>query len=155
MGQDADRFDRYRRQLQAGAIDMAGIAREEHLRYMADALHPFSRWITPVPFRRRFDTRFFVALVPDRQMPIHDRSETTASTWIAPADALQRYESGEFPLVFATEQHLRRMETFRSIEEMIAACETANLEPVTPKVIELDGEQGFLLPGDEAYDVTP
>jgi hypothetical protein len=47
------------------------------------------------------------------------------------------------------------MATFPSIDEMIAACETANLEPVTPKVIERDGVQGFLLPGDEGYEREP
>ncbi len=155
MREDADRFDRYRRQLQAGGTSMLEIAHEEKLRYLADALHPFSRWITPVPFRRRFDTRFFVALAPERQMPVHDRTETTASTWISPDDALQRYEEGEFPLVFATEQHLRRMQAFSSIDEMIAACEIADLEPVTPKVIERDGQQGFLLPGDDGYEAAP
>jgi 8-oxo-dGTP pyrophosphatase MutT (NUDIX family) len=155
LGDDADRFDRYRRQLQAGSTSMVELARTEGLRYLADALHAFSRWITPTPFPRRFDTRFFVAVAPERQMPIHDRAETTASTWITPEDALDQFEAGEFPLVFATEQHLRRMETFHSIDEMIAACETANLEPVTPRVIDRDGEQGFLLPGDEGYDPAP
>lgn len=152
LGEDADRFDRYRRQLQAGSTGMIEIARAERLRYLADALHAFSRWVTPTPFPRRFDTRFFVAVAPERQMPIHDRAETTASTWITPEDALDGYETGRFPLVFATEQHLRRMETFHSIDEMIAACATSDLQPVTPKVIERDGEQEFLLPGDEGYD---
>lgn len=155
LGEDADRFDRYRRQLQAGTTSMIAIARKERLQYLADAMHAFSRWITPTPFPRRFDTRFFVAVAPERQMPIHDRAETTASTWITPEDALDRYEAGDFPLVFATEQHLRRMETFHSIDEMIAACETADLEPVTPKVTEKGGEQGFLLPGDEGYEALP
>jgi 8-oxo-dGTP pyrophosphatase MutT (NUDIX family) len=155
MGTDGERFDRYRRQLQAGALSMIDMAREEQLRYLGDALHPFSRWITPTPFPRRFDTRFYVALAPDRQMPIHDRAETTASVWIAPDEAVERYEDGDFPLVFATEQHLRRMAHYRSIEEMVAATETADLSPVTPKVVDREGEQSFLLPGDEGYDGAP
>jgi 8-oxo-dGTP pyrophosphatase MutT (NUDIX family) len=155
MGEQADRFDRYRRMLQAGAVTMVEMAREEGLRYIGDALHPFSRWITPTPFSRRFDTRFFVALAPPRQMPIHDRAETTASVWIDPEEALAQYEEGTFPLVFATEQHLERMSEFRSIDEMIAATQTADLTPVMPKVIERDGEQGFLLPGDEGYETGP
>lgn len=155
MGQEADRFDRYRRELQAGAVTMVEIAREAGLRYMGDALHPFSRWITPTPFSRRYDTRFFVALAPARQMPIHDRAETTASVWIDPEEALAQYDEGTFPLVFATEQHLQRMAEFRSIEEMIAATETADLAPVMPMVVERDGEQDFLLPGDEGYESVP
>jgi 8-oxo-dGTP pyrophosphatase MutT (NUDIX family) len=152
VGDQAEAFDRYRRQLQAGAITLGDIARSEDLRLLGDSLHPFSRWITPEPFPRRFDTRFFVAEMPDRQLPIHDREETTASAWVSPGDALRRYRTGEFPLVFATEAHLRRMAEFRSIEEMMAATETADLEPVTPRVIQVSGEQHFLLPGDEGYE---
>lgn len=155
LGDQADRFDRYRAQLQSGAVSMQEIAREEHLRFLGDALHPFSRWITPTPFRRRYDTRFFVAVAPRRQMPIHDRAETTASVWIAPEDALEDYEDAKFPLVFATEQHLRRLAEFASIDEMIAACETADLNPVMPKLVETDGEQSFLLPGDGGYEDAP
>lgn len=154
LGADAETFDRYRRQMAAGAISLPEIARAEGLRYLGDALHPFSRWITPRPFPRRFDTRFYVAVMPPRQMPIHDRAETTASVWISPEDAIAEYEEGAFPLVFATEQHLRRMAGFASIEEMIAATEMADLEPVTPQPIERNGEQAFLLPGDDGYDAA-
>ena len=152
MAERGAEFDRLRRQMHAGGTTMAEIAETKGLRYLGDALHPFSRWITPLPFPRRFDTWFYVAVMPPRQMPIHDRAETTESTWISPEEALHRYEDGTFPLVFATEQHLRRMAQYASIEEMIASTEGADLRPVIPKPIERDGEQAFLLPGDPGYD---
>lgn len=154
MGPDADRFDRYRRQLQAGTLTMVELACEEGLRYLAGALHQLSRWVTPLSFPRRFDTRFFVARAPRDQTPIHDRGETTASTWVVPEDAIEEFEAGAFPLVFATEAHLRRMSAFHSIDEMIAVCQSADLEPVMPKPVDRGGTQVFLLPGDEGYDTT-
>jgi 8-oxo-dGTP pyrophosphatase MutT (NUDIX family) len=150
-GAEGERFARYRAQLQAGAMDMLDLAREEDLTYRADLLHPFSRWITPEGFPRRYDTRFYVAYLPDGQEPVHDAIETTHGAWIAPAEALQRYRDGKFPLVYATEKHLERMAGYRSVEEMIAATGAADLFPVMPKLIERDGEEAFLLPGEPGY----
>ena len=45
------------------------------LRLTASALRPWSRWVTPIVggvMRKRFDTRFFLARVPDGQEPRHD-----------------------------------------------------------------------------------
>ena len=90
----------------------------------------------------------------DAQVAIHDRAETTASVWIDPEEALDRFSEGTFPLVFATEQHLLRLAAFHSIDEMVASTETADLNPVTPRVAESDGKQSFLLPEDPGYDST-
>jgi 8-oxo-dGTP pyrophosphatase MutT (NUDIX family) len=150
-GANAGTFAEYRRKLQSGEMSMLDLARAEGLRYPADRLHPFSRWITPVISPRRYDTRFFVAYLPRGQEPLHDALETTDSAWIAPKNALRRYREGNFPLVFATEKHLERMSRFRSIEEMIASTEMADLQPVVPKAIKRGDQMVFLLPGDEGY----
>jgi 8-oxo-dGTP pyrophosphatase MutT (NUDIX family) len=147
----AERFDKYRLQIQAGAVTMLDMARTEKLRFMGDALHPLSRWVTPESFPRRFDTRFFVARMPERQLPIHDRAETTESTWIAPDEALDRYDEGSFPLVYATEMHLRRMEDYETVDDLIASIDSTDLSPVMPKPITRDGVEEFLLPGDPGY----
>lgn len=148
---DARRYAEFRSRLHAGDLTLLDLARHESLRYALDRLHPFSRWVTPEAFPRRFDTRFFVAFLPHGQEALHDTVETTESVWIAPREALRRFEQGEFPLVFATEKHLERLASFHSIEEMIASTQTADLQPVMPKAVEQNGRQAFLLPGDEGY----
>lgn len=148
----AERFEAYRNQLHAGAISLLDLARHEDLCYAADRLHPFSRWITPLTSPRRYDSRFFVAEMPHGQEPLHDARETTASRWIAPAEALARYRRGEFPLVFATEKHLERLATYPSIEQMLAETAAADLTPVLPRPGRSGGETAFLLPGDEGYE---
>jgi 8-oxo-dGTP pyrophosphatase MutT (NUDIX family) len=150
-GDEGERFAAYRSLLQSGALDMLTLAQREELTYRADLLHPFSRWITPEPLPRRYDTRFYVAYLPDGQVPVHDAIETTHGAWIAPEDALQRFRAGDFPLVFPTRKNLERMARYHSIEEMVAATAAADLTPVTPKIVERNGEQDFLLPGDPGY----
>jgi hypothetical protein len=151
-GDEADCFAGYRREMHANRLTILELVERERLRLAADRLHPFSRWITPPPSPRRYDTWFFVAYLPEHQTPLHDERETTAGHWIAPAEALRLYAEGSFPLVFATERHLERMARYPSIEGMIAAVSPTDLEPVMPRMAQRDGEMVFLIPGDEGYE---
>jgi len=153
-GEQGTRFVEHRRRLQRGEMSMLDLAREEDLCFAADRLHAFSRWITPEILPRRYDTRFFVAYLPEAQEPLHDAIETTEGLWISPKEALKRYASGEFPLVFATVKHLERMSAYRSVEELTASVSTVDLEPVMPRIVESGSETLFLLPGDPGYSST-
>jgi len=68
------------------------------LELAVSGLAPWSRWITPkMPsvMRKRFDTRFFVASVPQGLEPVHDDHEATHSEWVRPRQALERYRDKE------------------------------------------------------------
>jgi 8-oxo-dGTP pyrophosphatase MutT (NUDIX family) len=150
-GVAVERFARWRSDLQAGRVTMASFALETGIRFTPDLLVPFSRWITPVTMPRRYDTRFFLACMPEGQEPLHDALETTDSVWISPAEALRRYHEGDFPLVFATIKHLERLAPSDSIDALIAAIAPGDLAPITPQILHRDGETHFLLPGDSGY----
>ena len=150
-GADGSLFEDYRRSVQDGEMSIVDVARVEGLTIETHRLLPFSRWITPPISHRRFDTHFFLALAPEGQEPLHDARETTAGLWIGPRDALNRYHAGDFPLVFATEKHLERLAAFPTVEPLLASTAKADLTPVMPRPIEVDGEMQFLLPGDEGY----
>src|ERR1700689_4646408 len=62
----------------------------------------FSRWITPAEVQIRFDTHFFLALLPDGQEPQIDGEECVDLGWFTPAGALQAHRDGEILLVFPT-----------------------------------------------------
>lgn len=72
------------------------------LRGQASALMPWSRWITPrnppvgTP---RFDTRFFLALLPAGQQAAHDNHEAVETLWLPPREALARYWRREIELI--------------------------------------------------------
>ena len=58
------------------------------LRLLTGLVQYVAHWITPIGEPKRFDTRFFLALAPPAQEPLHDDSETIASLWVTPRDAL-------------------------------------------------------------------
>lgn len=149
--EDEERFEGYRKEMREGLVTLGQLAEREGLLLAVDRLHPFSRWITPDVLPRRYDTRFYVAFMPQHQKPLHDAVETTDSVWISPKVALARFREGSFPLVFATEKHLESMARFPSIEGMIAATGASDLQPVMPKIVKRGEETHFLLPGDEGY----
>jgi glyoxylase-like metal-dependent hydrolase (beta-lactamase superfamily II)/8-oxo-dGTP pyrophosphatase MutT (NUDIX family) len=96
------RFAVLRRRLNAGELTFAALCGERGLRLACDSLVYLSHWITPKGLHRRFDTRFFIAVAPPAQTPLHDGSETVEHAWVVPARALERNKRGEFSLMHAT-----------------------------------------------------
>ncbi len=56
-----------RKPLHRGEVEFAAICRDFGLRLAADRLSYIAHWVTPVGRAKRFDTRFFVAALPDGQ----------------------------------------------------------------------------------------
>ena len=59
---------------------------------------PLSRWVTPEPYPRRFDARFFAAALPDGATPTFEGGEVAAHAWLRPTDALAAMAAGELTL---------------------------------------------------------
>lgn len=116
-----------------------------------DALVRFSRWITPEEVKIRFDTHFFLALLPAGQEPAVDGEECVDMRWCTPAQALAASRAGEIDLVFPTIKHLEQLERFATVDELLQYARGREVLPVQPRVV-LEGEVArILLPGDEGY----
>ena len=100
------------------------------LELVPEELIYFSHWITPESSPRRFDTRFF--MIEDRpgQTASHCGVETVDSGWIAPADALRRFEAGEITLVSVTVDHLRVLKNFRTTADLLAFARSKPIRSV-------------------------
>ena len=59
----------------------------------------FDHWVTPEIYSMRFDTRFYVALLPSKQTPLTRSEEVTHSLWVKPMDALARINRHDFPIL--------------------------------------------------------
>ena len=62
-----------------------------------EALHYFAHWITPSAERRRYSAKFFIALLPEGQVPSPDNKETVDEVWITPSDAIKRSKELNLP----------------------------------------------------------
>jgi len=117
------------------------------------ALTPWVRWVTPEISPKRCDARFFRARAPEGQVPRVDGREATEGLWIAPAEAMQRWEDGSMQLAPATAKSIEMLLAFASVEAALAAA-GARPPPVAMPVVWNDKENGrayISLPGDPRH----
>jgi 8-oxo-dGTP pyrophosphatase MutT (NUDIX family) len=117
----------------------------------ADALVPFSRWITPAQVKVRFDTWFFLTPTPEQE-PRVDGAECVDWRWSTPDDALAAGRRGEILLVFPTIKHLEQLSRFASADALLDHARGQEVRPVEPKVILAGEDSRIVLPGDPGYE---
>jgi 8-oxo-dGTP pyrophosphatase MutT (NUDIX family) len=114
-------------------------------------LVPFSRWITPAQVKTRFDTWFYLAVLPPDAQARPDGSEVVEARWYEPSAALEARHRGELFLVFPTIKHLEQLSGFASTDELLAHARGREIHPVQPRVF-LQGETArIVLPGEPGY----
>jgi 8-oxo-dGTP pyrophosphatase MutT (NUDIX family) len=117
-----------------------------------DALVPFSRWITPALVKVRFDTWFFLAMMPAGAEPSIDGEEIVDVRWYAPREALAAFTAGEILLVFPTIKHLEQISAFGSAHALIEHAAEREVLPVEPRVLITGETARVVLPGEPGYD---
>lgn len=83
-----DDWEDERAALEAGRQSLSQLLLRRGLLLRADLLAPLAHWITPEIELKRFDTRFFVAALPERQICRDAGTEADRRLWIRPQDAL-------------------------------------------------------------------
>ena len=116
----------------------------------SDLLGAWAHWITPAFEPRRYDTRFFVALLPQGQLPRDVSGEADRVCWMRPAGAVAAADAGELAMLPPTYAALVELAGFARAEDVLAAAADRPIAPVLPQV-EVDGDAAVLrLPGDLA-----
>jgi 8-oxo-dGTP pyrophosphatase MutT (NUDIX family) len=118
--------------LQAAQMTISDILKQGMWEPAYEWLMPFSHWITPRTVARRFDTRFFVARMPTGQSALHDTIETTEGLWLTPARALEP----DYHTVYATAQHLERLQRFSTVQELLDFARSKTIRMVSPELAE-------------------
>jgi 8-oxo-dGTP pyrophosphatase MutT (NUDIX family) len=140
---------------QAALLDrsasMAEVLARNGLVLRADLLRPWAHWVTPEIEPKRFDTRFFVAALPEGQEPVHFRGESDASEWVTPRHAVERHASGELGMLPPTVFTLAELSAYDSVSAVLDAATARDVKRVLPRIV-VDGEDVLLLlPGDPGY----
>jgi 8-oxo-dGTP pyrophosphatase MutT (NUDIX family) len=122
-----------RRDVEAGQLDFAELLRSVGVAIDADAFHPWARWITPAgEVARRYDTRFFLAALPEGLDARHVTPEASAAAWVGVRAALEAGERGTRGLMPPTAATLAALAGLGSVREAIAAAGQRDLAPVSP-----------------------
>jgi 8-oxo-dGTP pyrophosphatase MutT (NUDIX family) len=113
----------------------------------------FSNWITPEVFPIRFDTRFFLSEVASDTTASVDGEELIDLAWVRPSDALEREQSGAWPVAFPTRETLKMIGgslTARALVDRIRSIEI--VPPIEPRLFVSDSEARILMPNDDGFD---
>lgn len=147
----ARRFRDYRQRLNRATLSLSSLAEQEDLIFPLERIAYFAHWITPLHEPRRYDTRFFIALAPENQRPLHDDEETIDSTWIRPKDAISANQAGNFLLAPPTLHTLMQLARFDSARAALAWA----IDHRPPTILPFMHKEGrdilLLLPGDPRY----
>jgi 8-oxo-dGTP pyrophosphatase MutT (NUDIX family) len=124
--------------LAAHELGFAELLARRGLVLRSDLLAPWARWITPEFEERRYDTWFFLAVLPPGQRARDVSGEADRTVWLRPADALAGHERGELAMLPPTRATLRALLPYGSAAEALAAAPGRDLSPVIAQA-ELDG----------------
>ena len=140
-----------------GGQSFAEVLHSAGLRVDTQHLAPWSRWITPVQpsvTNKRFDTRFFVAVLPNGQHPIHDNIEAIDSVWLTPLDALTRYWAGDLPLAPPQIMSLVSLLSHSCTESVLHLAQQQTPALVLPEAFDDSGVRTLCYPGDPRHSVA-
>jgi len=118
------RFDGYRHRLIDAEMTMAQLCREEGLKLAADHLLYFSHWLTPAVVPRRFDTRFFLARMPETQETLAHHWETAGSEWVDPDQALAAAAAGDWQMIAPTLTSLKSIAGYACVADIQQAVQS-------------------------------
>ena len=142
----AGELEEARRELLAGSAGFAEVLARLGVRLDAGRLRYWAWWVTPEVEPRRYDTRFFVAGLPDDAAVTAHLAEVERERWLPPAAAAA---AQDLPMLPPTRYTLRDLATFATVDEALAAGADRRVERVLP---ELDGAE-LVMPWGERYPV--
>ncbi|MDX2292609.1 MULTISPECIES: NUDIX hydrolase [Streptomyces] len=144
-------WERDRAALVARELAFADFLDRRGLVLRSDLLGAWARWITPEFEQRRYDTWFFVAVLPEGQRTRDVSGEADRTVWIRPADAAAGYDRGELTMMPPTIATLRSVQPCSTAAEALDAAGKQSLTPVLAQA-RVEGDQVVLTwPGHDEF----
>jgi 8-oxo-dGTP pyrophosphatase MutT (NUDIX family) len=103
-----------------------------------DLLGAWAHWITPSFEPRRFDTRFFVAVLPEGQSVGQLPGEADRALWAPLADVLMDVAAGRTAMMPPTRVTCGELAALTS-SEVLAAAKSRDIFPIVPELVVVDG----------------
>ncbi|MGP4022894.1 NUDIX hydrolase [Actinomadura sp. 3N407] len=110
----------------------------------SDLLRPWAHWITPKIEPKRYDTRFFVAAMPEGQRARDVSTEADRVAWVRPAEAAERASGGEWMMLPPTVATLAELAEYETVADVLAARREIVVHEPAAEII--DGEAYLVMP---------
>lgn len=109
-----------RRALDAGEGDLDTMLASHGLVLAAHLLRPWDRWTTPLGPRRRYDTLFFVAALPEGAVADGGTTEARATEWIRADEAATAGTLGRLGMLRPTLATLSELAAVSGVAELLS-----------------------------------
>lgn len=119
-----------------------------------DRLTPFARWLPRDVAHRIFDTRFYLAVAPERAAASSDGNETARVFWASAQSVLEEADAGRATIIYPTRRNLERLATLPSHAAAVAHARAIPPMTITPWIETRDGVPHLCIPEDAGYPVT-
>ena len=138
-----DDWEDDRRALEARELSLTDFLRRRDLVLRTDLLRWWGSWITPAFEPRRYDTRFFVAALPEGQVTRDVSSESDQVLWLPVREVVRAVDAGTLAMLPPTYATCLELYEPRSVGEALAASETRDRTPILPEM-QVDADGGYL-----------
>ena len=151
---DAATIDAIRAALHGGAT-LAAALDEVGVMLRLDALVPFARWRPAHRHMRNFDTRFYLARLPeDAPVATVDETENTRLVWASAQDVLDEADAGRLEIIYPTRRNLERLALLESFDAAVSHADAHPVRVVTPWSEDRDDGAHLCIPDGLGYPVT-
>lgn len=147
----ADALEPDRLALLDRSLSLAGLLARRGLVLRSDQLKPWARWVTPELESRRYDTRFFAAVLPGRQRTREIRDEADRFAWLRPSGVLAAARRGEVALMPPTAVTLAELAACGGVAAALAA--RREITPLQPEITVEDGQAWLIMPAGLEYPI--
>ena len=142
-----EEWEAQRQALLTRDIPLSELLSRRGLALRSDLLRPYAHWITPPQETRRYDTKFFAALMPEGQEARDVSGEADEVSWLTADAALAELAAGTRPMLPPTIHTLTQLQAFPDVAAALAGCPPDPLEPISPTFEDDDeGQRWAVLP---------
>lgn len=124
-----------RNALMAGELELCETVEALGVRIPGESLEYMAHWITPIQEPRRYDTRFFAAVVPGGMEARVDPREMSGALWLPASEALRRQGAGGLPMVFPTIHTLKALAGERDPAEFLLRIRDRPVPTILPRLL--------------------
>jgi 8-oxo-dGTP pyrophosphatase MutT (NUDIX family) len=136
-------WERDRQLLEARELAFTDFLDRRGLRLRTDLLELWGSWVTPVFEPRRYDTRFFVAALPEGQITRDVSTESDQVVWMKVRDVIDAVDDGALAMLPPTYATCLELYEHTSTAAALAAASGRDRTPILPEMqVDLDG--GYL-----------
>lgn len=140
---------RWRSELLEDRVTIADLLGSESLMLALDKLTHIAHWITPIAERRRYDTHFFLARMPEGADVRIDAREMVDAQWLTPKRAMERFAAGALPMVFPTVRTIQSLLPFDSVAGAVEGLGHRHVRPILPRLVRRGGGVGIVIDEEE------